>query len=179
MYTEISLNFSNEGTREDLRKRLVNIFLDEKHGEGSGDLASKYKYFVEVMQDGNRVYLQRPAFMYNGFDFRVGVENVNFAEEGKRRNDAPSHKNLLKDLELKKQENYDDYVKLVKLIKKVYECHDVNESEYANLCFKTGFTCEYLIKIIKWLFIEQDIRFWNQSGRKDAWEFMVPDSKDI
>ncbi len=31
------------------------------------------------------------------------------------------------------------------------------------------FSVEHILKTIKWLFIEQDIRYWNYSGRQMTW----------
>ena len=66
-----------------MRMRVVDKLATEKPGIGNGDLASKYIYYVETLKDGNRVYLQRPAHLHNGFDFLVCVENTNYAEDGK------------------------------------------------------------------------------------------------
>ena len=54
--------FSNEGTRNDVRKRVLEVLMEEAPGTGAGELSSKYTYYVETLEDGNRVYLSRPAF---------------------------------------------------------------------------------------------------------------------
>lgn len=61
------------------------------------------------------------------------------------------------------------YKELYKVIKKVYECHDIKEAEYDNIEFTTGLPTDHILKTIKWLFIEQDIRYWNYSGREMTW----------
>ncbi|MDB8665978.1 hypothetical protein PNU99_09220 [Streptococcus anginosus] len=66
---EITYSFSNEGTRNEVRMRVVEKFSQEEAGVGKGNDASKYKYFVETLESGDRVYLQRPANLHNGFDF--------------------------------------------------------------------------------------------------------------
>ena len=35
--------------------------------------------------------------------------------------------------------------------------------------FESGFAVDHILKTIKWLFIEQDIRYWNYSGRYMTW----------
>lgn len=82
---EITMFFSNAGSRNEVRMRVVNALASEVPGTGSGDNASKYIYFVETLSSGDRVYLQRPANLHNGFDFLVCVENANYAPPGKRR----------------------------------------------------------------------------------------------
>ncbi len=169
----ITISFSNEGTRNEVRKRVIEAFMNEPPGTGAGDLSSKHTYYVETLSDGNRVFLCRPAFLNKGFDFVVRVENADYGHKGSYKN-VPSHKDISKDLEAKKNENPEMYKKLYDLLRKVFECHDVSEKEYENIHFKTGFTPEHILKVIKWLFIEQDITYWSYSGRNMTWG-LVPD----
>ena len=99
---EITQFFSNEGSRNDVRMRVVNALATEAPGTGTGDDASKYIYYVETLSSGDRVYLQRPANLHNGFDFVVCVENANYAEPGKRRRNFPKHDDFGEDLQMKK-----------------------------------------------------------------------------
>lgn len=170
---EIEVSFSNEGTRNEVRMRVVNQLAAEKAGTGAKELASRYIYYVETLKNGNRVYLRRPAQLHYGFDFVVCVEEMNYATPGKRKRNYPTHKDFSEDLATKKAENPTMYKKLYELLKKVFECHEVTEDEYANIIFKTGFEVDHILKTIKWLFIEQDIRYWNYSGRYMTWE-LVP-----
>lgn len=75
----------------------------EKPGRGKGELASNYIYYVESMEDGRRVYLRRPAWLHNGFDFVICVENMNYDEERKKNRNNPSHEDIKKDLEKRNQ----------------------------------------------------------------------------
>ena len=65
-------------TFEQLADALKGLEID------NDSLDELYTYFVEKCNDGNRVYLRRPANLHNGFDFLVCVEGYNFSEEGKR-----------------------------------------------------------------------------------------------
>ena len=82
---EITKFFSNSGSRNEVRMRVVDALAAETPGTGNGEDASKYIYYVETLNSGDRVYLQRPANLHNGFDF-VCVENANYlcrgSEEG-------------------------------------------------------------------------------------------------
>lgn len=169
---EITHFFSNEGSRNDVRMRVVNFMAEEIPGAGKGDDASKYIYYVETLSDGNRVYLQRPANLHNGFDFLICVENTNYAEEGQRKRNFPKHEDLGKDLTRKKSESLEMYKKLYVLLEKVYNCHDVADDEMSGIVFNGGLPVDHILKTIKWLFIEQDIRYWNYSGRKMTWEIV-------
>nr|DAP89336.1 MAG TPA: hypothetical protein [Caudoviricetes sp.] len=173
---EITHFFSNEGSRNEVRMRVVDMLAIELPGTGNGDAASKYIYYVEQLNNGDRVYLQRPANLHNGFDFLVCVENENYAKPEERRRNYPKHDDLGYDLALKKQENPILYARLYDLLKKVYTCHDVEDIEMEGITFKTGLPVDHILKTIKWLFIEQDIRYWNYSGRNMTWG-LVPDKE--
>lgn len=169
---EITKYFSNEGSRNDVRMRVVQVFSKENAGTGKGDYASKYIYYVEQLKDGNRIYLQRPANLHNGFDFLVCVENTNYAKIGERYRNYPKHTDIEDDLKLKKEENSIEYCKLYSLLKKIFECHDVSEKEIESISFSKGLPVDHVIKVIKRLFIEQDIRYWNYSGRNMTWNIV-------
>lgn len=169
---EITKHFSNRGSRNEVRLRVVKVFSNEEPGTGNGDNASKYIYYVEILNDGNRIYLQRPANLHNGFDFLVCVENTNYAKLGKRCRNYPKHEDIGEDLKQKKAESPTEYARLFELIKRVYECDDVDDSEMSVLRFSVGLPIDHILKVIKWLFIEQDIRYWNYSGRNMTWSIV-------
>ena len=126
---EITKSFSNSGSRNDVRMRVVNEFAKESPGYGNKDKASRYIYYVETLEDGDRIYLQRPANLHNGFDFLVCVENINYAEgTGKRRRNYPKHTDIETDLVNKKNENLELYCKLYDLIDDVYNCKDISSN---------------------------------------------------
>lgn len=100
---EITRFFSNEGTRNEVRLRVVNALSLET--PGSSNETERYTYYVESLNDGNRVYLRRPANLHFGFDFLVCVENTNYAKAGERRRNYPKHDDLGADLQAKKDEN--------------------------------------------------------------------------
>lgn len=166
---EITHNFSNEGTRNEVRMRVVEVLSIEEPGTGNGNNATRYTYYVETLQNGDRVYLRRPANLHNGFDFLVCVENHNYALPGERRRNNPKHTDLHDDLIAKKDSNPEMYHRLYLLLRRVYECHDVADDEMLDIEFSVGLPVEHILKTIKWLFIEQDIRYWNYSGRNMTW----------
>lgn len=166
---EITQFFSNEGSRNEVRMRVINALATEVPGTGCGDDASKYIYYVETLNSGDRVYLQRPANLHNGFDFLVCVENTNYAKSSFRRRNYPKHEDLCEDLLAKKERAPAMYSRLYKLLKKVYECYDVTQEEIDSIQFDVGLPVDHILKVIKWLFIEQDIRYWNYSGRNMTW----------
>ena len=165
---ELNLYIDNIGSRNDIRMKVVNEFAKEVPGEGKNELVSKYTYYVETLNDNRRIYLRRPAFLHNGFDFVVCVEGINFNPCGRRR-DYPTHDDILNDLKEKYHEDPEKYKYLFVALRAIYDCAYVNLEPLNSVHFKSGFPCDLLIKTLKWLFIEQDIRYWNYSGRDMLW----------
>jgi len=168
--TEINLTkytFSND--RAILRKEIIELFLKEKPGTGKGKLTTRYKYIVDELNDGRKVYLSRPANFNNGFDFTLNVSDTNFnlgllnkKGKTKRSSTRPTHNNILTDLKNKKQENSVLYKQFIDQIDLVFECKNPTKIKFS---FKSGHPSELLIECIKWLFVEQDVTYWNYSGR--------------
>lgn len=168
---EINITFSNQGTRNEVRLRVINVFSTETPGEGKGENVSKYIYYVETLNDGKRIYLERPANLHNGFDFKIHVEGMDYSGSGRN---APKHEDIHEDLLLKKESNRTEYARLYQLIQRIYDCEDINDEEMTGFNFTVGLPVDHILKTIKWLFIEQDIRYWNYSGRKMTWN-IVPE----
>lgn len=155
--------FDNEGDRNAVRKRVIEEFLKEKAGTGNKEKASKYDYQVETLSNGNHIILTRPANLKNGFDFIIRVSNHNFNTSARYR-DNPKHDDLIDDLKLKKNNEPDKYRILYEKICKVYHCENVT-SEELKIEFEEGLPVDLIVLVCKWFFIEQDIRYWNYSGR--------------
>jgi hypothetical protein len=160
----MSINLKVNGNRANIRKQTITAFLDEEPGTGKGELCSRYTYNVEKLESGEMVYLRRPAALNKGVDFEVHVEGIEFRARGARRT-MPSHNNIVEDLIIKKNESSRKYAKVKKIINKLYECKRVTQAEYRNITFAEGHPIEAILKAIKWLFIEQDVIYWNWSGR--------------
>lgn len=154
-------------SRAELRKAIVNAFLDEKKGywKGETQVVTRYKYFVETLKEGNRIYLLRPTFLNKGIDFQVWVEKFD-GDKDKR----PSHKIVIEDVALKLKESPKQKKNLRTAIEQVWNCEDPDKvlSE-SGFSFKKGLSPELLLKTLKWLFIEQDVTYWNYDGRMMLW----------
>ena len=77
-------------------------------------------------------------------------------------------------MQAKKKENGEMYSRLYGLLRRVFECEDVPDAEMDAIHFKAGLPVDHILKTTKWLFIEQDIRYWNYSGRNMLWESVPP-----
>lgn len=63
------------GDRISMRKNLIQTFLCESPGIGTGDYASRYQYNVEQFGDYG-VFLKRPTQLNKGFDFTVNIKGL-------------------------------------------------------------------------------------------------------
>jgi hypothetical protein len=158
-YKELKVN----GNRQEIRHQLINEFLLEKPGTGTGEDCSIYIYYVESLTDGSRIFLKRPARLNKGFDFEVNVENTYFGYT--RKTTMPSHNIIYEDLEWKKEADPKTFTQVKKLITKLYNCDELSNAELNAYQFTVGYSIETILKSIKWLFIEQDVTYWNWSGR--------------
>ncbi len=148
--------------RNELRKLIIQRLWKEIPGEGRGDMTSHYLYYVENLSDGNRIFLTRPAVKRQGFDFLIHVENYRFLNG----RDNPKHEDITADLRAKKEAEPALYISLKGLIDKVFLCNDPNDFlAETNISFSNGLPVDVILKTCKWFFIEQDIRYWNYSGR--------------
>lgn len=164
----LSLDISDCTSREDIRKVVTEAFLKEVAGTGKGVETSKYHYNVYKLSESKYVYLSRPAHLNKGFDFAVCVNDETFPSKPNKygkiiSSNKPSHYAILEDLKSKKQENEEKYKILLAIIKNIYDVKPITEEIPS---FSTGYDVKMLLTIIKWLFIEQDITYWNYSGRK-------------
>ncbi len=155
-------------TREFFRNQVIVEFLKETPGTGSGNLASKYEYNVEPTASGHDIFLQRPAQLNKGMDFTIRIRNWTFSNN--RIKDAPRHDDIINDLIDKKNNNPIEYQKVAQIINMLYLCQQVPTNLYTNISFNIGLPIETTLKAIKWLFIEQDVTYWNWSGRAMFYE---------
>ena len=149
--------------RESLRNKAVEKFLLEHGGYVKDGIKhiTKYRYNVETLSDGRRIYLLKPTWLNKGIDFQVMIEKYKDHIDAR-----PSHKDIMHDLKIKKEFNAQMYELLRKDIDRVWNCEEpINVLRDVRYAFKKGFTIELILKCLKWLFIEQDITYWNYDGR--------------
>ena len=81
-----------------------------------------------------------------------------------------AYNKFLEDLREKYNEDPKKYESLYVALNAIYSCSYVDIDYLNSISFKSGFPCDLIIKTLKWLFIEQDIRYWNYSGRDMLWK---------
>jgi len=155
------------GSRVEARREIVELFLNEQCGTGKGELSSKYEYKVEE-HNNYSILLKRPAPLNKGFDFVVHIDGMYF--KSSRRHTNPSHNDIIQTLQqVKNSVSGEQYENIEISIRNVYNLQEFDVSSISDIYFAD---CDnqlrpivIIILAIKWLFIEQDVTYWNWSGR--------------
>ena len=146
-----------------IRNEVVGWFLEEAPGTGKLDLSSIYRYKVESLSGDSQVLLRRPARLNKGFDFTVAIPGAIFES---RTRDTPRHQNIINDLLLKRAADTVQFRLAMGLIDRTFLCEVIDDEEILAVRFEqVGYPFDHILKVIKWLFIEQDVTYWNWSGR--------------
>ena len=165
MLTELTKTLS-ASNRNDVRREVCNWFLEEEPGTGKGSLCARYHYTVENYQDYS-IILKRPTGLNKGFDFTVNVSGMYFKKN--RCYSNPSHNDIFTILSSIKDKIGADYIIVKNIINEMFSCSQYELNDVEGITFMDHLEVERPIAIIllaiKWLFIEQDITYWNWSGR--------------
>lgn len=149
-----------EANRKTIRNSIIDLFKMEKAGTGRGIDSTRTIYCVESIYD-EIIFLKRPAILNNGFDFEIHTKAKQFQGRIKTR---PRHQDIIDLLEKLKTDNMEIFKNTQHIIDEIYNC---NEKNIGTIKYKVNFIeVETILKLIKWLFIEQDVTYWHFSGRK-------------
>ena len=155
--------------RHKIVRKVVGTFIKTEYQEkGKG---VEFRYPVENLPDKKRLFIVRPGHKKN-FDFKVEVTEEMGLKEGK-------HEQVVLDLRVKKQCNPQEFEDFLRAVEEVYHCseNDIDRllPRYSNLkgAFDTGAEVEVILKILKWLFIMEDIVYWDVEGRAFLYNFML------
>jgi len=162
-----SIEIKGSLARHKIVKKVVNAFIKtEYRKKGKGVV---FRYPVEHFPNGQLLYIVRPGHKKN-FDFKVDVViNYGFGNG--------SHEEIALDLRKKNLKNPKKFKKLWQAIAEIYHCKendvDVILKKRGGLKrpFKRGGKPEPLLKVIKWLFIMEDIVYWDNEGRSFLFNF--------
>lgn len=154
------------GDRNIKHSAIVNLFLNEQAGTGTGDLATHYRYNVEFWQR-YIIYLKRPTRLNKGFDFQVNVDGLSFIRSG-RAYTYPTHDDICCLLNTAKRDFPNEYPTVMRSISDIYNCVDLPlPSMNVHITDTNGVRhpVQPVLLTIKWLFMEQDYAYRNYSGR--------------
>ena len=150
--------------RADIRSKVVVEFL--KENAGTAVETSKYEYNVESYEKYT-IVLKRPGILKKGFDFSVNTRGVLYKK--KKRYESPTFADVINALKFAKT-NYPDRYEYVKVeINNIFFVDKYNLENVQGIMFSDYENNMHPIAIIllaiKWLFIAEDISYWNWSGR--------------
>jgi hypothetical protein len=128
-------------------------------------------YEVESLSNGNKIIITKPGgkSVYGRpkkEDFLVFIFN-----ETNNGMWQISHKQILKDLILKSEENKSETITLITHLERTLNGEEPNDfiNEILALTFISGETPETLIKAYKWIWGQEDVNYPNGEGRKLSW----------
>ena len=157
-------------TRHEIVQTVVNVFIQtefENRGKGV-----RFNYPVERFTDGSSLFIFRPAGLRKwNFDFKVNVTPEMGLGKG-------THAEIAMDFTNKKKENERGFVELIKTMEEMCTGSEADVSEilkkYPSLqtSFQTGSNVEVLLKVLKWMFIMEDIVYWNYDGRMKLYNYL-------
>ena len=112
------------------------------------------------------MYICRPGVKWN-FDFKVEIPPVSELKEGKHDQIA----RLLRELKEKNKQEFDNLWQVITLL---YDCtnNDVDVILQQNpIRYEGTLPIDILLKVIKWMFIMEDIIYWHYEGRAFLYNF--------
>jgi hypothetical protein len=152
-------------SRAEIRSYVVIEFLKEVPGTGNKANTSRYLYEAETLSCGKKILLKRPAILNRGMDFTVHLQSTIFRPFGPNR-DMPRHAEIIELLQQLKNSDSSQYEShFAPVLASIADCRSFTMPSHVNHSMST-FSPEALFMILKWFFIEQDVTYWNWSGRQ-------------
>lgn len=159
-HTRLTLKLSATD-RASVRREVFNHWLSEKPGTAA--LFNTYRYDVELLPDDSQIYLTRPARLNRGADFVVYCEGFIRWKNGKPK--PPSHKHLSAAIASLVSRSAKHSEELLRGLRQIWECEDSNSVIARLKLFRGDLDAIRALLVAKWLFIEQDVTYWTESGR--------------
>jgi len=145
------IKISGQCGRFEIVKNVVSAFIEfEKDKKGKG---IEFRYPVEDLSNGTKLYIHRPGVKWN-FDFKVEIPINCGLGEGR-------HDQIALLLRRLKEMNSQSFTRLWQMITSLYTCsnNDVDDMLLQNpISYQNPpVVIDILLKVIKWLFIMEDI----------------------
>jgi len=145
--------------RRAVRLEVLQQFIAEE--PGTREEKNRYIYHAETLTDGSRIILKRPAWKNKGIDFEIWCEN--FSMNGRQA--RPSHSDIFEEIQTVLTNHPDCREELFTAIRRVWECENPAVVLQSLNLLRLDPRVERLLKLVRWLFIEQDLTYWIASGR--------------
>jgi len=157
-------------------KKVINTFIDfEKDKKGKGVI---FKYPVEKLSSAQKLYIRRPGLKKN-FDFKVEIPEGAGLEEGR-------HDQIALFLKYLKSNNKSIFNNIWNILTKLYYCKDNNVDKMLKnsnqpisikvniktpIKLESKINLECLLKAVKWLFVMEDVFYWDYEGRATLYNY--------
>ena len=164
------ISIDDKMSRHDIVQKVVNTFISTEFADRGKGI--QFWYPVEKLSNGRQLFIKRPGGLQKwNFDYKVNVEEDFGLGKG-------THREISLDFENKSQENNKKYPKLLEALTKLYECNNDVDNILKIIpdiesSFQTGAKVDILLKVIKWMFIMEDIVYWNFKGRTKLYEHLM------
>lgn len=160
------IRISGQSGRFEIVKTVVGAFIEfEKDKKGRG---IKFRYPVEDLPNSEKLYINRPGVKWN-FDFKVEIPINLGLEEGR-------HDQIALILRKIKGKNEKEFNKLWSIITKLYNCSNTDVNFLLGevpISWTEYPKADVLLKVVKWLFIMEDIIYWHYEGRAFLYNFFT------
>src|ERR1044072_9029493 len=145
-----------------IREEMLGHWMREK--PGTQELRNLYRYNVETLANGSGIYLMRPARLNKGCDFVIYCEDFLKFKNGNPK--PPEQRTLIDELDALTSISPEHKIERLTALRRVWDCENV-DVVVANLHhFDGNIQAERALKLAMWLFIEQDVTYWIESGRQ-------------
>ena len=150
-------------SREKVREKILRTWMEEDPGVG------QYRYDVENCSDNSKIYLLRPGPLNKGCDFIIISENFLKFKNGNDK--PPRHRDVFMLIASFVHGNKKMAKSFLGAAQDVYKCLKPDDCICKFHTLKTVPDCkaERSLKLLKWMWIEQDITYWTQRGREMLW----------
>ncbi len=138
---------------------------------GSQTQRNTYRYDVETLADGSKIYLTRPTRLNKGADFVIFCENFIRYKNGNAK--PPRHEDIFSETDALTSPSKAHKAELLAALHKIWNCENSQNVIQSLRLHRNDFKAHRVLLLAKWFFIEQDVTYWTESGRhmlRDAFE---------
>jgi len=159
------IDIKGKWIRHEIVKRVVDQFIETEHTQKGFGI--KFQYPVETLPT-RTLMIGRPGRKKN-FDFQVLVEPADGLKVG-------AHADIAQDFCRKAESQH--RAALLAALGEVYHCSEedvdliISRSTGLKGNLGVGTSAEILLKIIKWMFIMEDIFYWDTEGRAFLFNYL-------
>jgi len=158
-HTDLTIELQST-ERAAIRAEVFQHWIAEK--PGTANVRNTYRYTVETLFDGSRIYLTRPTRLNKGADFVICCERFTKFKNGNDR--PPSHSDLVN--QVRELGHPDSQLKeLLTALRRIWECDDSAQVVQDLKLLRGNVKAQRVLLLAKWFFIEQDVTYWTESGR--------------